>query len=239
MTVLALTIKETGIVEPLGLSWLRSSKFPLITASRDGLEEVDGMNGAIDFGSELGTGDITLDLVSADGLTQAEINTLRDTVVGYLNQLRDYGVLTWEADPGKVLAIRLNGKPERDPDVLGAFKISVPLICQPIWTSDAEHALTGSGTLTNAGTFETPVVVEIRGPCANPTVTIGSYTMTYTGSLTSSDTLIIDTGALTCTFNGVNALAFNGVFPKLDVGANTVVAASAGTTMFTWRDSWL
>jgi hypothetical protein len=210
-----------------------------MAASRDGLEEVDGMDGAVDFGSELGTGDITLDLVSADGLTQAEIVTLRNTTVAYLNQLRDYGILTWEADPGKVLAIRLNGKPERDPDIIGALKISVPLICQPLWTTFAEHTLTGSGTVINGGTFETPVVVEIRGPCTNPSVTIGSYTMTYTGSLTLSDTLIIDTGALTATFNGVNALTFNGVFPKLEMGANTVIAASAGTTTFTWYDSFL
>jgi len=239
VTALALTIKETGIVEPLGLTWLRDSKFSLIAGTRDGLEEVDGMDGAVDFGSEFSTGDITLELISTDGLSKTEINTLRDTVIAYLNQLRDYGTLTWEADPDKILAIRLNGKPSRDVNILGAFKISIPLTCQPIWVGETEHTQVGSGTLNNAGTFETPVIVEIRGPCTNPSVVIGSYTMTYTGSLVSSDILIIDTGALTATFNGVNALAFNGVFPQLDVGDNTVVAATGGTTIFKWFDSWI
>lgn len=233
-----ITIKTDGTVNPFGLYWLRASKFHLVAGTRDGLEEVDGMDGVVDFGPELGTGEITLELISEDGLSKAEINTLRDTVVAYLNQLRDYGTLTWEADPGKTVAIRLNGKPTRDVTVLGAFKISIPLICQPLWYGSVENSLTATGTAVNNGTFETPVIVEIRGPCVNPSVTINGEVMIYTGTLTAGDTLIIDSGALTATFNGINALTFNGVFPTLVPGDNTVSIGQGNTTV-TWLDCWL
>ncbi len=237
---LALIIRKDGIVDPLGLTWLRTSRFPLMAGTRDGLEESDGMDGAVDFGSMLSTGDIVLELVSEDGLSPAEIVALRNTVVGYLNQLRDYGTLSWEADPNKVLSIRLNGKPSRDTTILNAFRISTPLLCQPLWVSGTENILSASGTAINAGTFETPITVEIRGPCTNPAVTVNGKIMAYTGTLTASDKLIIDTEKLTCTFNGANALAnFNGVFPKLAVGDNTVTAASAGTTQTIWLNRWI
>jgi len=233
----AVVIKNDGTVDPFGLYWLRDSKFQLMASTRDGLEEVDGMNGAVDFGTELEPFEITLELINEGNLTQAQKITLRDTVVGYLNNLREYGTLTWESDPTRIVAVRLNGKPTPY-DIPGRFKISVPLLCQPLWTGDTEHTLSGSGTATNAGTFETGVKVTVVGPCTDPSVTIGSYTMTYTGTLTSSDTLIIDTGALTCTYNGVNALTFNGVFPKLEVGDNTVNATGAVVTL-TWYDCFL
>ena len=235
---LALMIRKDGIVDPFGLNWLRTSRFPLIAGTRDGLDDVGGMDGAVDFGSMLGTGDIVLELVSEDGLSPVEIVGLRNTVVGYLNQLRDYGTLSWEADPDKVLLIRLNGKPSRDATIPNAFKISIPLLCQPLWHGDTERILTTSGTAINAGTFETPMTVEIRGPCTNPTVTVNDKIMAYTGTLTASDILIIDTRALTCTFNGVNALSFNGVFPVLLPGENKVDMGQANTTV-KWRDCWL
>lgn len=235
---LALMIRKDGIVDPFGLNWLRTSRFPLIAGTRDGLDDVGGMDGAVDFGSMLGTDDIVLELVSEDGLSPVEIVGLRNTVVGYLNQLRDYGTLSWEADPDKVLLIRLNGKPSRDVTILRAFQIGIPLLCQPLWYGDAERILTTSGTAINAGTFETPMTVEIRGPCTNPTVTVNGKIMAYAGTLTASDILIIDTGALTCTFNEINAFAFNGVFPTLLPGENIVNMGQVNTTV-KWRDCWL
>lgn len=245
---LALMIRKDGIVDPFGLNWLRTSKFPLIAGTRDGLDEVGGMDGAVDFGSMLGTDDIVLELVSEDGLSPVEIVGLRNTVVGYLNQMRDYGTLSWEADPDKVLSIRLNGKPSRDVTIPNAFKISIPLLCQPLWKGVVEQmkAIEMDGVyqdvLVNAGTIEAPVKVEIRGPCTNPSIVIGLHALTYTGTLTSSDVLVIDTDALTCTFNGVNALAnLEGLTPdvKLQPGNTAFSRLGSGTAIFSWSDRFL
>lgn len=237
MTATAIVIKGDGTVDPFGLYWLRESKFSLLAGTKGGLEEVAGMDGAIDFGTEFSADEIILELISGE-LTQVEKIALRNTVVGQLNQLREYGTLAYESDPAKVMAVRLNGKPSQQ-DIPGRFRISIPLLCQPLWYGDTEYSLTGSGTATNLGTFETPVIVEVRGPCTNPSVSVNGITMTYTGLLGSGDIIIIDTGALTATLNGVGALTFNGAFPTLLPGDNTVVAATGGTTIFKWRDCWL
>lgn len=239
---LNITMNADGTVSPFGLKWLRDSSFELLAPTRDSFETVEGVDGVVDFGSEFGTGEFTLELINNNGfLSQSAKNSLRDTVVGYLNQLRDYGTLTWENDSGKTLSVRLQGKPQM-PDIPGRVKVSIPLAYQPIWVSVEEHSHTDDGTLVNAGTFETPIVVEIRGPCSNPSVIVGDYTLSYTGDLISSDTLIIDTGALTAKFNSVNALGnLTGLSHevKLQPGNTAVTGASGGTTVFKWYDGWL
>ena len=82
-------------------------------------------------------------------------------------------------------------------------------------------------------------MIEIVGPVTNPSVTINGKVMTYTGEVTASDLLIIDTEKLTATFNGANALVnYNGVFPKLAVGDNTVTV-SGGTVKVIWLNRWI
>ena len=83
-------------------------------------------------------------------------------------------------------------------------------------------------------------MVEIVGLVTNPSVVINGETMTYTGTVTASDKLVIDTERMTVTFNGANAMAnYNKVFPKLAVGDNVVTAASGGTTIVRWLNRWL
>jgi phage-related protein len=62
--------------------------------------------------------------------------------------------------------------------------------------------------------------------------------MTYTGTLATSDVLIIDTEYMTAKVGTSNALAnYNGVFPKLQVG-NTAVTADSNVTI-KWNNRWI
>lgn len=64
--------------------------------------------------------------------------------------------------------------------------------------------------------------------------------MIYTGTLIASDKLIIDTENLTATFNGANALpSYNGVFPKLAVGDNTIAVPATGEVTVKWYNRFI
>lgn len=235
--MMQLTVKKDGTIDPLGLYWLRDSKFQLMAGTRDSYQEIKGRDGVIDFGAALGTGEITLELINQGILSPAEKSALRNSIVSQLNQLREYGTLVYESDPGRGIAVRLNGKPGIR-DIPKRLSISVPLLCQPLWYGVTEHSLRQSGTAINQGTFAAPVTVEINGPCQNPSVTIGGKVMTYNDSLALEDQLVIDTGAMTAACNGVNAIAFNGVFPLLLPGSNTVSLGQGNTTV-RWFDCWI
>lgn len=86
--------------------------------------------------------------------------------------------------------------------------------------------------------METSFIVEIIGDGTSPSVTVDGENMHYDGTLAAGDVLTIDTGKMTVTANGVNAMAkYNGVFPKLQVG-DTVVTAGDNVTI-KWHNRWI
>ena len=76
----------------------------------------------------------------------------------------------------------------------------------PFIVGSFEKILTGSGDIVNNGTFETPIIIEIAGSSTNPTVTIGTDSFSYTGTIPSGQMLIIDTDKATAKLNGTNVL---------------------------------
>lgn len=234
-----LTVKIDGTVDPLGLKLLRGSQMELLAPTRNWVEEIPGIDGDFDFGSELDTGRMELRCVSPSGLSKDDKSALRLDLVLKLDGLRDYDLLVWESDPGKGVYVRLDGRPEIE-DHKHMVEVRIPLRYQPVWVATSEKSRVGSGTLANEGTVEAPMVITIQGPVTNPSVVVGGSTLTYTGSLASGDVLTIDTENMTVKFNGVNALAYySGGFPRLQSGDTVVAAAAAGTTSITWRDRWI
>jgi phage-related protein len=111
----------------------------------------------------------------------------------------------------------------------------VPLkVADPFGYSE-ENSLTGSGTATNAGNYETFPTLTIP-PSTDPTVQVGTDVLTYTGTIGAGDTLIIDCEARTAVIGSTNVLKnLSGDWPVLAVGDNTVTVSEA-TTIMTWRD---
>jgi phage-related protein len=231
-----LTVKNDGTLYPLGIKWTGESRFQLMAPTRDKTEETYG-DGEHDFGTELGVGDCQLSCVSEEGLTKDEMNTLKATIAGQLNSLREYELLVWESDPGKGLYIRISGTVEFT-DHPNWFEATIPIKYQPLWVSVEEQSHIGSGIITNAGTFEAPLVVEITGATTDPTVIVGNKTMVYAGTLAVGDVLVIDTDKQTAKYNGVNAIAnYNRVFPRLTPGENSVTAGD--NVIIKWRSCWI
>lgn len=235
---MAFNVDANGILQPLGVTVLRDNRMDLLPGTRDYFESIPGRDGEFDFGCDL-EGQI-LELHCVVETTRATWYTLRNTIAGYLNPKLGTQDLTFADEPGVVYRVRYSGS---IPLTLYPFarEFTIPFkMCNPHRLASTQSTLTGAGTAVNAGNDETPCIVEVVGPVTNPSVTIGGKVMTYTGQVTASDKLIIDTEKLTATFNGANALVnYNGVFPGLAVGNNAVTAASAGTTTVKWTNRWV
>ncbi len=234
------TNPETGdkILDPLGVVVLRDSREDLLPGIRENTEEIPGRHGELDFGAEFKSRTIELHVAKETDLATRQ--ALRRTFAQYLNPMLGEKPLIFAEDLEKTYYVKYAGKIDLNQyihfvDFTIPFKAANPFI---IGTYEKTH--TGSGVLTNDGNFETPVVIEIRGPVTNPAVSVGSSTLLYQGSLTSDDVVTIDTEKQTVKFNSGNGLLYYaGGFPVLVPGNTTVVAASAGTTIFRWRDRWI
>jgi len=78
-------------------------------------------------------------------------------------------------------------------------------------------------SLYNHGTIETPFTITIYGEVENPRVVQEGITATFTiiANMTAGSTMIIDSDAMTVTYNGTNYLhKMTGDFLNLEVGSN-------------------
>ncbi len=235
---MAFHVDENGILRPLGVTVLRDNRIDLLPGTRDYFESVPGRPGEYDFGCDLDS--MLLELHCAVKTTKADWPDKRAAIAGYLNPLLGEQDLTFADEPGRVYKVRYAGSVSVT-NFIDGREFTIPFkMCKPYRIASTQSQKIGSGTVVNGGNIETPCVVEIVGLVTNPSVVINGETMTYTGTVTASDKLVIDTERMTVTFNGANAMAnYNKVFPKLAVGDNVVTAASGGTTIVRWLNRWL
>lgn len=225
------------ILQPLGLLVTKINR-SLMPPTRDNTEEIPGRHGEIDFGSEFGSDMMELEVATDDGLTAEELESTKRTLASKLNPAVGERDLVFEYEKDKSYKVKYAGRIplDRYPTWM---KFVIPFkILNPFANAVTEKSLTGSGTITNEGTFETGFVIEIAGAVTNPSVVIGDVTLTYTGTIAAGQTLIIDTDAQTAKIGSNNAMAgYNGVFPLLQPGSVDVVAGS--NVSIRWRDKWL
>lgn len=235
---MAFNVDENGKLQPLDVIVLRDNRIDLLPGTRDYFESVPGKAGDYDFGCDLDS--MLLELHCVAEATKSTWPAKRATIAGYLNPLLGEQDLTFNDEPNKVYKVRYAGSVSVT-NFIDGREFTIPFkMCKPYRIASTQSQKVGSGTVVNGGNIETPCVVEIVGPVTNPSITIGTKTMTYTGTLTASDTLIIDTEALTATFNGANALAnYNNVFPQLAVGNNIVTVPATGETTVKWHDRFI
>jgi phage-related protein len=225
------------ILQPLGLLITKINR-SLMPPTRDNIEEIPGRHGEIDFGSEFGSDTIELEVATDDGLTAEEIESTKRILAQKLNPAvgeRDL-VLGYELD--KNYKVKYAGRIplDRYPTWM---KFVIPFkIMNPFANAVNEKLLTGNGVITNEGTFETGLIIEISGAVTNPSVVIGSITLTYTGTISAGQTLTIDTEKQTAKIGASNAMAgYNGEFPLLQPGIVNVTAGS--NVIIKWKDKWL
>lgn len=231
-------IDSENILHPLGVLVTNDSRYELLPATRDMTEEIPGRHGEINFGTEFKAKMLELHVATDEGLEPLEKARLQRLFAKYLDPTKGAKTLIFSDDIEKTYMVKYSGKIDLRPnatwfDFVLPFKMSDPFII-----GSFEKTLIGSGTLINEGTFETGLIIEIQGPATNPSLTIGSETLSYNGTIPSGNKLIIDTEKQTAKIGNNNALAnYNGVFPLLSPGETKVTASSNVTIR--WRDKWL
>jgi predicted phage tail component-like protein len=233
-------IDSNNVLQPLGVIVLKDSHYELLPSTRDITDEVPGMHGEIDFGTEIKARNLELHVVTNNGLSPLEKSHLQRLIAKYLDPTKGAKTLIFSNDIEKTYNVKYSGK--IDPTVYATwFEFTLPFkMSNPFIKGSFEKTLTGSGTLINNGTFETPLTIEITGPSTNPSLKIGNDTLLYTGTILSGQTLTIASNGSSGTvkLNGVNAISgYNGVFPSLQPGQTSVTANN--NTTIRWRDCWL
>jgi phage-related protein len=227
------------MLQPLGVYVIGSNKNELLPSTRDITEEVPGRHGEIDFGSEFKARLLELHVATPDGLTAEEKKTLARNMAKFLNPVSGTKKLIYLDDENVMYVVKYSGKIDLTKypswmEFVIPFKMSDPFILSVL-----QNSLTGPGTVTNSGTFETPVLIEIPGPANNPTVSVGGNVLSYGAYVSTGTSLYIDTEAKTVKNGSVNAVAdFSGSFPQLAVG-DTEVDGSISATIFKWYDKYL
>jgi len=236
---MAFSVDANNILQPLGVYVLGDSRYELLPETRDYTEEIPGRDGEIDFGCDYQSRALELHC-AVEVLAGTAQKTLMRTIAGQLDAQLGATTLTFADEPGKVYNVRYAGSIDFTQHTTW-LEMTIPFkMFNPFIQGTPQKSLTGSGTAVNAGNKETPFTLTITGAVTNPSVTVGGYAMSYAGTVALGSVLVVDTEKLTAMLDGVNALPnFNGVFPKLQPGANTVVAAGAGTTTLNWYDHWI
>jgi hypothetical protein len=131
----------------------------------------------------------------------------------------DGGTTRWL--DGSISDFRVSSSARTDAEILAAYQSGLPL---PVDSSTTyKISLDGSlnatpytGTIGNLGTVDTYPLIEFYGPVTNPSITIGTFTLTWAGSLLAGETLYIDCGKKTVKKDTANGLKdYTGGFPRL------------------------
>lgn len=233
-------IDSNNILHPLGVMVLRDSRLELLPSTRDNTDEIPGMHGEFDFGTEFNSRAFDLHVATNEGYVPLEKAQLQRLFAKYLDPTKGAKTLIFTDDIEKTYMVKYSGKIDVT-QYPTWFEFTLPFkMSNPFIIGSFEKSLTGSGVLVNNGTFETSLTIEISGPVSNPSLTIGGQTLSYTGAVPSGQTLVINScgGTGTVKLGGVNAMAgYNGIFPSLPPG-NTNVTASNNITI-RWKDKWL
>ena len=105
----------------------------------------------------------------------------------------------------------------------------------------------GIGVVVNAGTADTPLRITFVGPCTNPGIRIvGGAETQYMGTLTASDSVVIDTAGRTVLLNGANRrqnLSANSRWLSAPPGTTRLYhwvdnVDRLGSASVAWRDAW-
>jgi len=117
------------------------------------------------------------------------------------------------------------------------LQATVPLKMVDPFGYSHQKTLTGSGIAINNGNIETYPVFRIPAS-TNPVIKVGTTVLSYTGTVSAGNTLVIDCLNQTAFIGSANVLRnVSGNFPVLEVGDNTVTAPSGTLTI--WKDRYL
>lgn len=177
--------------------------------------------------------------VIVTGATLTLLRGYEATLKGYLNddvlvRIND-GVNAYE-NYGRLVGITL--APYRVP-VSPRSDGRLTFVCaDPYWRATSDTTETINGTPNTLALGDAPVsdwvltITATGGTVIDVTITLGAYTLTWTGTIADTKALVISAAAFTVQNDGVNAIStYSGGFPAMDPDDTPAVSAvkSSGT----------
>lgn len=255
--------------------YMNKKQIDLLPKSRDIEQVIYGRAGQYDYGTELDQRWITLTLTMM-GTDRTDLLSKMRSFAALLDPRKGYQQLIFDDDPTRYYSAKYSSQTEPQVDlIMNIAQFQLTLKCDDpfIYSTTAREdwwaaPLNGQTVLTNNGSVECPLVIQIQAPSnAQPpgsaglgttgggtssgasstsgvTITINGVSVTYAGEISGSDIVEIDTGNYTVTLNGQNALQYwSGDFPILQPGDNTVIetdrAGVGANITFTFRERWI
>lgn len=232
-------IDSNNYLQPLGVLVTRDSRYELLPATRDHTEEIPGVDGEIDFGTDFKSRPMELQVATDEGYSPLQKSQLQRLFAKYLDPTKGAKTLIFSDDVEKTYIVKYSGKIDLT-NYASWFEFVLPFkMNKPFIIGSFEKVLVGSGELVNNGTKETELIIEINGPSSNPSLTIGGETFSYNGTIPNGQSLVVDTKLSTAKLNNTNALGdFEGELPFFIQPGSTNVTAGNNVTI-RWRDKWV
>lgn len=131
---------------------------------------------------------------------------------------------------GRAYDVKYSGSADISVNAPGWLEFNLPLKSASPYSRDLfEEERIGSGLIRNTGVIPTGVVVEIKGEVTDPSFNLNGVTVEWKGTVSSTNTLVIDTEKSTAKLvyrSGYEENAMAGLtyknFPKAKVGNNNI-----------------
>ena len=225
---------------------MRSKNRQLLPEPNDRYVQVPGRQGSVLFPRELADRRIDIDCAFVEP-SLADIRTKARDIAAWLN-VTDRASLSFDDEPGKSYKGKLASAIDLDhAGRLGQF--SLTFICEPLAYGEQATAsfVSDSVTVTNAGTFSAPAIIEatFTGAATEFKVTLGTKYVRVVHDFVLNDTLKIDTGTGAVLINGTRAMDKldwqNSRFFDLPVGESTLSITPTGkcTASVKYTPRWL
>lgn len=236
-------------VQNYGVILLRGSRKEVLPSQRSNIEVIHGRHGAFDLGAELEPRQFEL-RCAVKASTRSELLHRMRQIAALFNPANGVQPLVFDSEPAKTYYARVNSNVDLQSILTyGTFDL-VFIAPDPFAYGQEITASVNDGdsiTLTNAGTWSTPLTITMQASgqdVVDPAVTVGSKQIKYTGTLAVGSTLTIETDKMTAVLDGQNALAnITGEFMMLQPGDSqaTPSKTSGGTltVTFAWKPRWL
>lgn len=216
-------VTTENILEPLGVK-VTKVKDDLIPTTRDNTEQIPGLDGEYDFGTEFGPRLIELEVCSPDGLNPLQKEEFKRLYAKYLNPRMGTKKLIFMNDPDVYYKVKYSGSIPSN-NYPSWFSFTIPFkATDPFKYSTTQKSHSGVGVLTNNGADETGLIIEIEGPVHSITINFGDIVLSFGGEIDAGEKLIVDTWAKTAKIGNENFLYMWDGFPLLPVG-DTVISS--------------
>ncbi len=220
----------------LGITLLNSSTIHLLPKVSVRTIKIPGRVGSLRVGSKKQSREFKLDLhLESDSIYNLEI--LKNTLASLFDPLKGCIELSFSNKPDKYYKVRYSGSSSIREIIIDA-QVSIPLKMFDPYIYGQPSSESGPTSINNIGNEYADLIIQVNGPATNPVINLEQSTISYTGSILTGESLVINGETGEVTLGTLNALpALTGDLPILKPGVNSITCSS-GTIICSWRPKY-